>query len=142
MPRTDFGQMNCAIAQALELIGEGWSILIIREAFYGTRRFGDFEARLGIARNILSTRLNKLTAGGILRRVPGQGGSKYQEYELTDMGQALGPALLAIGLWGSKWIAGEGKSAEEMLNIVRQERALRAGVQPSAAALSRKRRPA
>lgn len=139
MPKTDFGQMNCFIAKALELIGEGWSILIIREAFYGTRRFGDFESRLGIARNILSRRLAKLTVSGILRRVPGQGGSKYQEYELTDMGQALGPALLAIGLWGSKWIAGKEKSAEEMLKIVRQERALRADAQPSPSALRKKR---
>jgi DNA-binding HxlR family transcriptional regulator len=127
--RKSFGEMPCTIAQALEIIGEWWSLLVIREAFYGTRRFGDFEARLGIARNILTARLSKLTERGILRRVPSQDGSKYLEYELTDMGQALGPVLISLAQWGSKWIRNEEITAEQITEKVRQERLVRAGIQ-------------
>lgn len=125
MKRKSFGDMPCTIAQALEIIGEWWSILIIREAFYGTRRFGDFEARLGIARNILTARLSKLTEHGILRRVQGSTGSKYLEYELTDMGQALGPVLISLARWGSKWIKGKEVTTEQVLQSVEEERQAR-----------------
>jgi len=112
--RKSFGGMPCAIAQALDIIGEWWSILIIREAFYGTRCCGDFESRLGIARSILTARLGKLTEHGIFRRVAGRDGSKYLEYELTEMGQALGPVLVSLSMWGSKWIRGKEVTAREV----------------------------
>ena len=70
MRRKTFARMNCSIARALEAVGEWWSMLILREAFMGSRRFSDFQRNLGIARNILSARLSKLTRHDILRRVP------------------------------------------------------------------------
>jgi DNA-binding HxlR family transcriptional regulator len=122
--KKSFGEMPCSIAQSLEIIGEWWSILIIREAFFGTRRFGDFEARLGIARNILTARLSKLTGHGVLRRVPSDN-SKYLEYELTDMGQALAPVLISLAKWGSKWIEGKEITDQDVIERAKKERLLR-----------------
>lgn len=124
--RKQLSSMPCPIAQSLDIVGEWWSLLVIREAFYGTRRFGDFEARLGIARNILSARLCKLTERGILRRVPSRDGSKYLEYELTEMGQEIGPILIALGRWGSKWLRGKEMTQKDALEVVRRARAARA----------------
>jgi DNA-binding HxlR family transcriptional regulator len=137
--KTRFGNMPCAIAQSLDIIGEWWSMLIIREAFYGTRRFGDFEARLGIARNILTARLATLTEHGILRRVPDRDGSKYMEYELTEMGRELRPVLLAIGLWGNKWLRGKEVTTKDLLDNIRREREARgADTRPAKTAGRRK----
>ena len=72
MQRTSFEDMNCSVAQCLEVVGEWWSLLIVRDAFFGVRRFDDFQARLGISRNILNQRLTKLVDDGILERVPYQ----------------------------------------------------------------------
>jgi len=139
--RKSFGDMECSIAKALDIIGEWWSLLIVREAFWGTRRFGDFESRLGIARNILTARLAKLTEHGILQRVPGQDGSKYHEYELTEKGQALAPVLIALSLWGSKWVNGREVTTQDILDRTREERRLRAEESQSAK-LADKRRSA
>ena len=70
--RTSFEDMNCSVAQCLEVVGEWWSLLIVRDAFFGVRRFDDFQARLGISRNILNQRLTKLVDDGVLERVPYQ----------------------------------------------------------------------
>jgi DNA-binding HxlR family transcriptional regulator len=123
--RKSFGDMDCAIAKALDIIGEWWSLLIVREAFWGTRRFGDFEARLGIARNILTSRLSTLVEHGILRRVPSLDGSKYLEYELTEKGQALGPVLIALSVWGNKWVVGREVTPQQILDRTREEKAKR-----------------
>jgi DNA-binding HxlR family transcriptional regulator len=104
MTRNSLEQMNCSIANALELIGEGWTILILREAFFGTRRFEDFQQQLGIARNILTTRLKKLCDHGILKRVPVHEGARRQEYRLTAMGRDLYPTLIALTQWGDRWL--------------------------------------
>lgn len=138
--KTRMSNMPCPIAQSLDIVGEWWSLLIIREAFYGTRRFGDFEARLGIARNILTARLATLTEHGILRRVPSRDGSKYLEYELTEMGQELRPVLLAIGLWGNKWLRGKEVTTKDLLENIRREREARAEDTPSAKVAARRRR--
>jgi DNA-binding HxlR family transcriptional regulator len=124
--RKSFGDMDCAIAKALDIIGEWWSILIVREAFWGTRRFGDFEARLGIARNILTARLSTLVEHGVLQRVPSLGGSKYLEYELTEKGQALAPVLIALSVWGNKWVLGREVTPQQILERARAEKAKRA----------------
>ena len=77
MSRKRFAAMNCSVAQALEQVGDWWTLLIVREAFFGTRRFADFAARLGIAKNILSTRLQRLVADGILeKRTEGETGQR------------------------------------------------------------------
>lgn len=92
----------CSIARALELVGERWTLLIVRDAlFAGVRRFSDHQHNLGIATNILKTRLDGLVAAGIMRRVTGAAGQP--EYVLTDKGLDLKPALIALTLWGDRW---------------------------------------
>jgi DNA-binding HxlR family transcriptional regulator len=96
-----------SVRHILDIIGEGWSILIIREAFLGTRRFEEFQGRLGIARNILTARLKKLCANQILDRVPVKEGAKRHEYVLTRKGKDMMPLLVALTQWGDKWVFGE-----------------------------------
>ncbi len=96
--------LNCSVAAALEIIGEAWTILILREAFFGSRRFEDFQKHLGIARNILTTRLNKLCDKGILERTPIKPGAKRHEYRLTPMGRDLHTILIALTQWGDRWL--------------------------------------
>jgi DNA-binding HxlR family transcriptional regulator len=104
MPRNNFDAPNCSLANTLNLIGEGWTILILREAFYGSRRFEDFTQHLGIARNILTTRLHKLCDNGILERIPVKQGAKRHEYKLTPMGRDLYTALITLTQWGDRWL--------------------------------------
>ena len=108
MSRTRLDDLNCSIANALDLIGEWWTILILREAFFGTRRFEDFQQHLGIARNILTARLRKLCDSGILERVPVKQGAKRHEYKLTRMGRDLYPTLIALTQWGDRWLHSAG----------------------------------
>jgi DNA-binding HxlR family transcriptional regulator len=106
--RTRFDQMNCGIAQALEAFGDWWTLLIIRDAFFGARRFGDFEASLGIAKNILSDRLAHLVEHGIFeKRDVGTSGQRF-EYRLTEKGEALLPVLTALREWSDEWVFGRG----------------------------------
>jgi DNA-binding HxlR family transcriptional regulator len=108
MGRKRFGEMNCGIAQALEVLGDWWTLLIVRDAFFGTRRFGDFEASLGIAKNILSDRLQHLVEHGIFRKVDvGESGQRF-EYRLTEKGEALLPLLTALRDWSDEWVFGRG----------------------------------
>jgi DNA-binding HxlR family transcriptional regulator len=107
MKKISFDGRNCSVARSLELIGEWWTLLIILEAFFGTRRFSDFEKNLGISKNVLTERLRKLVSHGILRQAPDDGG-KRQIYRLTDMGRDLFPIIATMMQWGDKWIMGEG----------------------------------
>lgn len=100
MKLKSFEHMNCSLAQTLEVIGDRWTLLILRDAFFGTRRFDQFQHSLGIARNILTARLGKLVDEGILEKRPLEGG-RY-EYVLTDKGLELQPVLLAMTHWGDK----------------------------------------
>ena len=104
MPQKNKDTLNCSIADTLSLIGDGWTILILREAFFGSRRFEDFQKHLGIARNILTTRLQKLVEGGVLERTPIKEGAKRHEYKLTAMGRDLYPVLIAMTQWGDRWL--------------------------------------
>jgi DNA-binding HxlR family transcriptional regulator len=98
--KTDLSELNCSLARTLEVVGDWWTLLIIRDAFLGVRRFGDFQRSLGIAKNILAVRLERLTENGILER----GGSERRPaYRLTDRGRALLPALVALMQWGDRW---------------------------------------
>lgn len=105
----------CPIARALEIVGERWSLLILREAFMGQRRFNDFERGLGIARNILSARLKHLVERGVLSREPSREDARQIEYRLTPMGKALFPVLVSMAQWGTQWAACE-DTALEMRN--------------------------
>jgi len=108
MGRKRFGDMNCGIAQALEALGDWWTLLIVRDAFFGARRFGDFEASLGIAKNILSDRLQRLVEHGIFVKQP-VGESEHRfEYRLSEKGEALLPVLTALRDWSDEWVFGRG----------------------------------
>ncbi|WP_205862865.1 winged helix-turn-helix transcriptional regulator [Planosporangium thailandense] len=94
----------CSIARALEVIGERWSLLIVRDAlFAGVTRYNDFQRRLGIATNILKARLDGFVAAGIMERRRHSDESELYEYRLTDKGRALAPALVALTEWGDRW---------------------------------------
>ena len=98
---------SCSIARAMEILGERWTFLILREAFYGVRRFSDIQRNLGIARNILSTRLQTLVGAGILERVLYQREPERYEYRLSDTGRDLYPALVTLMRWGDRHLQGE-----------------------------------
>ena len=100
--------LSCPIPGAVELIGEKWAFLILRGALNGLQHFEEFQAGLGIARNILSDRLAKLVAGGILERSPDPSDRRKVIYALTTKGEELLPALLALRQWGEEW--GHGKA--------------------------------
>jgi len=109
MGRKRFGDMNCGIGQALEALGDWWTLLVVRDAFFGARRFGDFERSLGIAKNILSARLQHLVDHGIFERVDvGREGERF-EYQLTEKGEALLPVLTALREWSDQWVFGRGR---------------------------------
>lgn len=95
--------LECPIPPAVELIGEKWAFLILRGAFNGLRHFEEFQGGLGIARNILSDRLAKLVAGGILERRPDPSDKRRVVYSLTPKGEGLLPVVLALRQWGEQW---------------------------------------
>jgi DNA-binding HxlR family transcriptional regulator len=107
--RRRFQDMHCAIAQSLEILGDWWTFLLVRDAFLGARRFADFAARLGISKNILTARLAHLVKHGIFERVDaGVHGVRY-EYQLSAKGKDLVTVVTALRQWGDRWIYGEGK---------------------------------
>lgn len=97
---------RCSVAAALRVVGEKWTLLVLREAFYGVRRYDELLVRIGCARNILSDRLRKLVDSGLLRRVAYQeeGQRERHEYRLTDQGLELFPVVIALMQWGDKWL--------------------------------------
>ncbi|WP_429422251.1 winged helix-turn-helix transcriptional regulator [Nocardia sp. GAS34] len=97
---------DCSAARALEMVGERWSLMIIRHAlFRGVTRFADFQRSLGIARNVLTARLDKFVEDGLMYRRPHASGSAYQEYILTEKGRELQPVIIALTHWGDRWAA-------------------------------------
>jgi DNA-binding HxlR family transcriptional regulator len=96
----DYGQQDCAIARALEVIGERWTLLIVRDALFGVRRFSDFHAHLDVPKAVLSERLSSLVEHGILERHPDPEHPRRHFYELTDAGRQLWPVLNALRVWG------------------------------------------
>jgi DNA-binding HxlR family transcriptional regulator len=105
MLKRDYEGQNCSIASALEIVGERWTLLIIRDAFLGVRRFEQFQDSLGIARNVLTDRLNRLVEEGILERVPYSERPERYEYQLTRKGRELQLALAALRQWGDKHLS-------------------------------------
>jgi DNA-binding HxlR family transcriptional regulator len=95
--KTDLGLSACAIARSLSVVGDWWSLLLVRDALSGARRFGEFESRLGLAKNILAVRLRKLIEEGIFERVPSSDGGARDEYQLTKKGEEL--YVVLVGLW-------------------------------------------
>src|SRR5215469_10795766 len=105
MLRNDYEGQNCSIARALEIVGERWTLLIVRDAFLGLRRFDEFQASLGIARNVLSDRLGRLVEEGILERVRYRQRPERYEYRLTRQGRELNVALAGLRQWGDKHLS-------------------------------------
>jgi DNA-binding HxlR family transcriptional regulator len=108
MDRKSFSSMDCSVAQCLEVVGEWWSMLIVRDTFLGVTRFDDFQRRLGISRNILNDRLNTLVDAGVLARVPYSEHPLRHDYRLTDKGRDLWPVLTAMRQWGDRYAAPNG----------------------------------
>lgn len=108
MERKSFADMHCSVAQCLEIIGEWWTMLIVRDVFLGVTRFDDFQRGLGISRNVLNQRLAKLVEAGILTRVPYQEHPPRYDYRLTTKGRDLWPVLTAMREWGDRHAAPDG----------------------------------
>src|ERR1700719_881404 len=105
--RASFEGADCPIARSLDSLGDWWSLLIIRDAFLGLRRFSEFQKNIGLAKNILTVRLRALVDHGILKTVPASDGSAYQEYVLTPKGRGVFPVLVALRQWSEEF-SGEG----------------------------------
>lgn len=112
MERKSFADMHCSVAQCLEVVGEWWSMLILRDVFLGVNRFDDFQQRLGISRNILNQRLNHLVDAGVLAKVPYSEHPPRYDYRLTDKGRDLWPVLTAMRQWGDQYAAPAGPPVE------------------------------
>lgn len=103
MRLTSLADMNCSIARTLDVVGEWWTLLIVRDALRGASRFDEFRDSLGVARGVLSSRLRKLVEQGILERRQYCERPPRYEYELTDKGRALAPVITALMTWGDTW---------------------------------------
>jgi DNA-binding HxlR family transcriptional regulator len=99
---SDYAGQGCSLARSLEIIGERWTLLIVRDTFWGVRRFGDFVDHLRLPRAVLASRLKTLTAAGVMTRVAGE---RHLEYELTEKGRALWPVVLSLTSWGDDFCA-------------------------------------
>ena len=142
-----YESQTCSVARTLELVGERWTLLIIRDAFLGVRRFGDFADRLGVARNVLQDRLERLVEAGILVKVPYQERPLRHEYRLTEMGRDLWPSIVALLQFGDKHLAGEAgppgaepREPRRWRRVVARSHPSRARVSPATA--RRSERPA
>jgi DNA-binding HxlR family transcriptional regulator len=116
MQRKSWADANCPMARSVDVIGEWGSLLILREAFSGVRRFDDFQKQIGISRNLLTTRLKKLVDGGVLERRPVHSDAKRHEYVLTEMGEDLFATIIALRQWGDRWLFPKGNYPADMFD--------------------------
>lgn len=114
--RTSMEGAECPVARSLDAIGDWWSLLIVRDAFDGLRRFGEFQRNLGMAKNILSARLRTLVAHGIFDLVPASDGSAYQEYVLTEKGKGLFPLIIGLRQWGEAFFFAAGEAHSRVVD--------------------------
>ncbi len=112
MKRTSVGHLECSVARALDVVGEWWTLLVVRNLMYGQRRFEAIQADLGIARNILSDRLSTLVEHGVVERVKYQDHPERFEYVLTPKGRDLFPVIAALMAWGDTWAGSDGAPIE------------------------------
>lgn len=115
-PRKSMNDEPCPVARSVDLVGDRWALLIVRDAFDGMRRFGDFQRSLGIARNILSDRLRKLVDAGILDTQDASDGTAYQEYVLTAKGDSLFPVVVALRQWGEQHLFARGERHSTLID--------------------------
>jgi DNA-binding HxlR family transcriptional regulator len=105
MLKNDYEGQNCSIARSLEIVGERWTLLIVRDLFLGLRRFDELQESLGIARNVLTDRLNRLVDEGVVERVPYSERPPRHEYRLTDKGRDLNITLAGLRQWGDRYLS-------------------------------------
>lgn len=122
--RVSHGDASCPIARPLDAIGDWWSLLIIRDAFDGLRRFGEFQKNIGLSKNILAVRLRNLVKHDILTTASASDGSAYEEYVLTAKGRALFPVLVALRQWSEDYCFQPGETHVRLLDV-RNERPVR-----------------
>lgn len=120
MKRTRMANTTCPVARSLDIIGDWWSLLIVRDALRGITRFGEFQKSLGIAKNMLTVRLKQLVDEDILRLQPASDGSAWQEYVLTDKGRALQTVLVALSQWADDYLFDPDEPATRLID--RQQR--------------------
>ena len=113
----DDPNLTCPVARTLDRVGDRWSLLIVRDAFDGVRRFSDFQRSLGMSRSMLSQRLQALQEAGVLAQQPAADGSRYHDYVLTTQGQALFPLVVALRQWGEGFLFAEGEPRSQLLAI-------------------------
>jgi DNA-binding HxlR family transcriptional regulator len=111
---------ECPVARAVDVLGDRWSLLIVRDAFDGIARFSDFQRNLGAAKNILASRLRALVDAGVLEIVPAVDGSAYHEYALTDRGRDLFSLVVALRQWGEEHLFAEGEAHSELLDAAHE----------------------
>lgn len=114
--RKTINDVPCPVARCVDVVGDRWSLLIVRDAFDGVRRFGDLQRSLGVARNILSDRLRKLVDAGILQMQAASDGTAYQEYVLTSKGKSLFPIVVALRQWGEQHLFERGERHSVLIN--------------------------
>lgn len=131
MSRKRFEDSSCSVARALDEVGDWWSLRVVLQAMHGTRRFVDFQSELGIARNILCNRLEKLVGNGVLRKEDvGEHGCRY-EYRLTDKGRDLFTVIIALRQWGDRWAPAPGGQPLDLRDRTRGEPVAQVRVQDS-----------
>ena len=106
---------TCPVARSVELVGDRWSLMLVRDAFDGTRRFSDFQRGLGVARSILANRLRSLVEAGIFEVQPASDGTSYQEYVLTPKGEQLFPVVVAFRQWGEQYLFDPGEAHSQLI---------------------------
>ena len=117
MPRRiDLSAFECSVARTLDVVGDKWSLLILRDAFYGVRRFEDLARDLGVARNVLADRLGRLVDAGVLERRQYEERPPRSEYRLTDKGRDLLPVILTMMHWGDVWEGDDGSGPVELIH--------------------------
>jgi DNA-binding HxlR family transcriptional regulator len=119
--RTRLEESTCPVARSLDIIGDWWSLLIVRDALRGVKRFGEFQKSLGIAKNMLTARLKLLVEEGILTLQPASDGSAWQEYVLTEKGRALQTVLVALSQWGNEFLFSPNQPGSVLVDVKNQQ---------------------
>ena len=114
----DENNAQCPVARALEVLGDRWALMILRDAFDGLRRFSEFQKNLGLAKNILTSRLKRLVESGLLMTQPASDGSAYKEYVLTDKGRSVFPVVVGLRQWGERFLFEAGEARSELVDGV------------------------
>ncbi|MGY4524402.1 winged helix-turn-helix transcriptional regulator [Pseudomonas sp. UBA4617] len=114
----DENNAQCPVARALEVLGDRWSLMILRDTFDGLRRFSEFQKNLGLAKNILASRLKLLVESGLLTLQPASDGSAYKEYVLTEKGRSVFPVVVGLRQWGERFLFAAGETRSDLVERV------------------------